>query len=245
MGKLDCVKNVLRRLVNHSNSISSERYVAYLREKGIKIGEGSYFFDPEHTKIDTQRPHLLRIGDYVKITSGVIILCHDYSRSVCIDSFGVNIGEAGETVIGSNVFIGMNAVILMGSKVGDNSIIGAGAVVSGNIPPNSVVAGNPAKVICSLEDYRNKRCKRERVAALTFASHYHEHYGQWPTVEQMTDAFAWLYLPHDMESVHKYPSLFKLSGVNKKKALEAFVSSEPMYSSYEAFLDEAKQFSLS
>lgn len=49
--------------------------------------------------------------------------------------------------IGENVFVGCNCLILKGSKIGNNSVIGAGSVLSGEIPANSIVAGNPAKVI--------------------------------------------------------------------------------------------------
>ncbi|MDF2013706.1 acyltransferase [Priestia megaterium] len=53
--------------------------------------------------------------------------------------------------IGKNVFIGCNCIILKGTKIGDNSVIGAGSIVSGKIPKNCVVAGNPAKVIRHLD----------------------------------------------------------------------------------------------
>lgn len=52
--------------------------------------------------------------------------------------------------IGENCFIGCNALILKGSKIGDGSTVGAGAIVCGEFPPNSVIAGNPARVIKTL-----------------------------------------------------------------------------------------------
>ena len=51
------------------------------------------------------------------------------------------------TYVGKNCFIGGRAMILPGVKIGDHSIVGAGAVVTKDVPPHSIVAGNPAKVI--------------------------------------------------------------------------------------------------
>ena len=59
--------------------------------------------------------------------------------------------RTGTPAIGNNVFIGTGAVILGGIEVGDNVLIGAGSVVLQSIPPDSLVAGNPAQVIRALE----------------------------------------------------------------------------------------------
>ena len=121
--------------------ITSKEYVDYLQTMGIDIGKGTHFFSPYTTNIDTQRPWMLKIGEYCKITSGVIILAHDYSRSVIRRKYGEIVGEARDTVIGNNVFIGMNSIICMGSHIGNNVIVGAGSVIAGDIPDNSVVGG--------------------------------------------------------------------------------------------------------
>ena len=180
---------------------------------------------------------MLFIGSNVKITAGVIMLCHDYSRSVLIDAFGENVGEAAITSIGDNVFIGMNAIVLMGSRIGNDCVIGAGSVVSGSIPPRSVAAGNPAKVICSIDDFYRKRKKRELASAELFAKEFARTNGRPPTVVEMTDAFSWLYLPHTEETLEKYPDLFRMNGVDRGKAVSAFLESSPIYSSYEAWLE--------
>jgi acetyltransferase-like isoleucine patch superfamily enzyme len=57
----------------------------------------------------------------------------------------------GEVVIGNNVFIGVNSVILKNVKIGDNSVIGAGSVINKDIPPCSLVVGNPGRIIKTLE----------------------------------------------------------------------------------------------
>lgn len=67
----------------------SEDYVKELKGKGIRIGQGTHFFGPATNEIDVQRPWMLKIGEYCKITSGVKILTHDYSRSVLRRGGGV------------------------------------------------------------------------------------------------------------------------------------------------------------
>ena len=91
------------------------------------------------------------IGKNYISAPGSIILSHDASP---ISHTGKTRVE--KTIIGDNVFVGANAVVLAGSIIGDGCIIGAGAIISGTIPPFSVVAGNPAKVIMSVDDYMKK-----------------------------------------------------------------------------------------
>jgi hypothetical protein len=59
----------------------------------------------------------------------------------------------GRITIGNNVFIGARSTFLPGVKVGENCVIGTGSVVTKSIPPGFVVAGNPAKIICTTDDY--------------------------------------------------------------------------------------------
>ena len=81
------IKGLVKKAL-YPHSYSSEAYESYLRGKGVEIGKGCYFFDARTINIDLQRPHMLRFGDYVKVTGYVHILCHDYSRSVVLQSGG-------------------------------------------------------------------------------------------------------------------------------------------------------------
>lgn len=67
-----------------------------------------------------------------------------------------NLDFFAPVVIGNNVFIGMNSIILPGVTIGDNVIIGAGSVVAKDIPANSVCAGVPARVIKTMDEYAQK-----------------------------------------------------------------------------------------
>ncbi len=141
---------------NRIKALTSNEYIWLLRYEGIKIGKGCKIFNTRNVCIETD-PVLLEIGDYVKITQGVVIITHDYSRSVLRRVYGQIIGDGAPVIIGNNVFIGINSIILMGTELGNNTIVGAGSVVKGKFPPNVVIAGCPAKIICSLDEFHEKR----------------------------------------------------------------------------------------
>lgn len=186
--------NPLLKRVLFPNTYSSAAYIRYLQKKGVKIGDNCYIWSPNHTFIDTQRPETLTIGDYCKITQGVIILSHDYSISVAKRKYHEHIGNMGHTVIGDNVFIGMNAIILMGSRIGNNCIVGDGAVVSGSFPDDSVIVGNPARVVCSLEQYYLKHKTKEYEKAKEYYCLFKQRHKRAPSIEEMGNDFAWLYV---------------------------------------------------
>ncbi len=100
---------------------------------------------------------LVVIGKGFISAPGSIILAHDASTITHTGKTRIE-----KTIIGDNVFVGANAVVLAGSNIGDGCIIGAGAIVSKNIPPYSVVAGNPGKVIMKVDDYI-KKCESRDV----------------------------------------------------------------------------------
>lgn len=91
--------------------------------------------------MDTMFPERIHIGENTIIGYNSTILAHEYM----IDEY-----RLGDVYIGSNVMIGAKVIILPGVTVGDNTIIGAGSVVTKDIPSNTFFAGNPAKFIKSL-----------------------------------------------------------------------------------------------
>lgn len=218
-------------------NLKSQEYLYLLEKSGIKIGKGTIFYNPSTTVIDCSRPCLLSIGKYCKITSGVIILTHDYSRSVLRMVYGDIIGEAKQTIIGNNVFIGMNSIILMGAKIGNNVIIGAGSVVSGTIPDNVVIAGNPACIIRTLDEHYKIRLESCLKEAKWYAQHFTKYYGRIPTIKEM-DPFYPLFLERDLDKVIKNDLTIKLGGDNYNDVVDKFLSSRPIYDGYELFLQE-------
>ena len=220
--------------------LSNQKYIKTLRKYGAIIGDNTVFFSPRNTIFDKGKAFLIKIGSHCKITSGVTILAHDYGRSVARIKYKENIGGCAPVVIGDNCFIGLNAMILMGTTIGDNCIIGANAVVKGNFPSNSVIAGNPAKVICTLEHYVEKRKAVVLKEALMCVKHVYEITGKMPTVRQMGDGYAWLYLPRTKQTIEEYPTFFELAADDPECVKRDFLDSEAMFNGYEAFLDYAR-----
>jgi acetyltransferase-like isoleucine patch superfamily enzyme len=94
----------------------------------------------------------LKIGRGCNVSSGAQIMTHSTARR-CVTERAFNQVDHRPTEIGDFVFVGANAVVLMGCKVGHHSIIGAGAVLTEGmeVPPYSLVVGVPARVVRSLE----------------------------------------------------------------------------------------------
>lgn len=230
--------SIIKKIKNKLFSPNSEEYISELKEKGVKIGKGTIIWDPSSTVIDESRPWLLTIGEYVKITAGVVILCHDYSLSVMRRVYGEWIGEGQETVIGDNCFIGMNSTILMGTHIGNNVIVGAGSVVRGTVPDNVVVAGNPAKIICTLEEHYQNRKRKTAQEAIDCAQAYYRFYHKAPKPSDLS-GFKFLFIPRDKKIVEEYGLNFYCNGDEPSEVEEAFYNCEPLWENYELFLRDA------
>ena len=103
-------------------------------------------------------PYLIKIGDNTTVSFDCAFVTHDAATRVIRNLPDGNKETViyAPIVIGKNCFIGCRTVILPGVTIGDNCIIGAGSIVNQSIPSNTVAAGSPCKVICTLEAYRNK-----------------------------------------------------------------------------------------
>lgn len=123
--------------------------VEYAKYKGVTVGKDCRIY----TRNFGTEPWLISIGNKVTITSGVIILTHDGSTWLMNDKKGRRFLYK-KVVIGSNVFIGVNSIIMPGVKIDDNVIIAAGSIVTKSVPTGVIVAGNPARVIGYYENYQ-------------------------------------------------------------------------------------------
>lgn len=111
----------------------------------MKIGENCHI----NTMSFSTEPYLIELGDNVAISGGCDLVTHD-GAIWCFRREYNNADIFGKIVIGNNVFIGINCTILPNTFIGDNCIVGAGSVVRGKFPENSVIIGNPAKVVMKM-----------------------------------------------------------------------------------------------
>lgn len=228
---------MLRKIIKKfilGNKYDSDTYIKYLKNCGIAIGKETRIFDPPSTLIDTQNPHMLWIGDNVRITKGVIILTHDYSWSVIASLNGSIYGGIAQTKIGNNVFIGMNSILLKGSTIGDNVIIGAGSVVHGELEGNSVYAGNPAKKIGTLEAYEAKLKRQQEVDVKNLVWLYIKRFKTIPSKDKLQEYF-FSFESRKKDISEDILGLIKRTG-SEENIRKRFKNTEPLWEGYEELL---------
>jgi acetyltransferase-like isoleucine patch superfamily enzyme len=108
-------------------------------------------------------PYLIEIGDHVTISSNVTFVTHDGATWVFrhLPEY-TGLQRFGRIAIGSNCFIGAGAIILPGVRMGNNCVVGAGSVVTRSVEDNTVVAGVPARFICTYDEYVRRTAPRCR-----------------------------------------------------------------------------------
>lgn len=122
----------------------------YARSIGVKVGQDTII-----SSIDFgSEPYLIEIGNNVRVTEGVKFFTH--GGAGCFRHKYPNFDFFGKIKIGNSVYIGNNVLIMPGVTIGDNVLVGAGSVVTKSIDNGLVVAGNPAKVITTMDDFEVK-----------------------------------------------------------------------------------------
>lgn len=138
----------------------------YYRKLGINIENKITYICPD-VYFDSADYTAISIQSGVTISREVLFLVHDYSVHTAMVNAGW-IAPEGRTahfvkpiIVGRDSFIGARVTLLPGTEIGENCIIGAGSVVKGKIPSNSIVIGNPAKIICNTREWAKAKIKKE------------------------------------------------------------------------------------
>lgn len=137
----------LIKLINYYRMSNED----YARKIGVTLGSDNFISDKRHW---SSEPYLITIGSHCQITRGAVFATHGGGQ--CIRDKHPDFDCFGKIAVGDWVYIGANAIIMPGVTIGDNVLVAAGSIVTKSIPSGMVVAGNPARVICTTDEYYEK-----------------------------------------------------------------------------------------
>lgn len=128
--------------------------VKWARRIGVKVGDHTSISPETHFP---EEPYLITIGNHVQITRSVSLFSHGGGHVARRQIPGFDC--FGRIVIEDWVYVGAQSLIMPGVTIGEGSLVAAGSVVTKSVPPHTVVGGNPARVLCTTEEYveRNKK----------------------------------------------------------------------------------------
>lgn len=142
---------MLRKLIKKIVRLDT---VKIAEKNGLRIGKNC---DIDNSVLFGSEPYLITIGNNVRLTKNVQFVTHDGGMWVLRNlELAPKADKFGQIVIKDNVNIGWNAVIMPGVTIGENVVVGLGAIVTKDVPSNSVVAGVPARVVCTIPEYYEK-----------------------------------------------------------------------------------------
>jgi len=157
-------KNLIRKIAFKTGRLRSlylkvcgpdgVEYASFLRARKVFHSQGEHCSILMSTQFSD--PKYVELGNNVQFAT-CTILGHDGSNAMLNRAFSVALEGVGPVRIKDNVFIGHNAIVMPDVTIGPNAIVAAGAVVTKDVPPNSVVGGVPARVIGKIDDLVARR----------------------------------------------------------------------------------------
>jgi carbonic anhydrase/acetyltransferase-like protein (isoleucine patch superfamily) len=163
------MKRFLLKLVYHTSKLPlkfldgrfprtyMKLFNSLLKGMGVKMNGTPRYIS---TKVRFDDFNKIQLNERTVISENVILLTHDYSLTTGLISISktpsTDLAFIREITLGKNVFIGMGAIIMPGTVIEDNVVVGAGSVVRGVIPKDSIVIGNPGVIISTLSEKAKK-----------------------------------------------------------------------------------------
>jgi galactoside O-acetyltransferase len=238
---------------NQTRPSEMEKRTELLKEMFAEIGENCYIEPPFRANWGGRHCHFGK-NVYANFNLTCVDDTHIYVGDCTMFGPNVILATAGHPIlgelrvhgyqynapihIGKNCWLGAGAIVMPGVTIGDNVIIGAGAIVTTDVPSDSVAAGIPARVVCTLDEYYQKRKTKALEEAKQYVRELYHYRGVRPTVEDFWEEFALFY--HEKE---KYPEAFvqRIKNVQMPGELydEFIKNNKPMYVSFEDFLNDA------
>ncbi len=158
------VYSIIKKWYGSLVGMKRQRYIQMLQQRGLTLGRDveiidTFFFDPSHC-------FLISIGNRCTICPNVRLIAHDASTKKHL-----GYTKIGRIDILDNCFIGDSVIVLPNVTIGPDAVIGAGSVVTRDIQPGSIAAGNPARILGTLGDYL-KRIEEIRSGKKVFSEDY-------------------------------------------------------------------------
>lgn len=156
-------RSYVKKLAHIDSNYYTRKYTDHLKKYGMDI-DGLPRYIATTATFDGNDYSIIHLGDGCVISSEVQLLTHDYSIARGLQAIGKNNSDPFRDElflkgihVGANSFVGTRSTLLPGTHIGDNVIVGACSVVKGKIPDNSIVVGNPARVIANTKEWAEKK----------------------------------------------------------------------------------------
>ena len=141
---------ILEKISNKNTELRYKREMEDLMKRGLR--KGSNVWISPGARLDNNYPYLISIGNNVVIGPRARLVCHDTTISQMTGGYM----RVGRIDIKDNCVISMNSIILPGVTIGPNAIVAAGSVVNKDVPPNTCVAGVPARFYSKYDDLKKR-----------------------------------------------------------------------------------------